>query len=328
MQESEQMSLPFEADDVAALQEAREEALLEAQQARMARRSRTLKQVRRERVLEAPCRLGDGLTLISGLQRACKLVPLDVQKKPAEYDELPLDEERDVSERLEFEGSCFSKTRYIHPRFLRRCGDVSSYSVTCRLPVCSMGNSAVGDTLPVHAICHKFCDRLPVYRQLKFFSDYGLVGVDEPMLARWMQAVADVLTPLYGMFRELIQASEQLQVYEAPTGDIRDKRPIGHMQAIRCAETGRVHYCWLEELSVVAPERGEVLSVPPVVRDLFVAAPGEGALSALFYTFIGECERCGVEFGEWLLATLQALPGYRGDLRALLPQADVGQPSA
>ena len=56
MQESEQMSLPVEADDVAALQEAREEALLEAQQARMARRSRTLKQVRRERVQEAPCR--------------------------------------------------------------------------------------------------------------------------------------------------------------------------------------------------------------------------------------------------------------------------------
>lgn len=320
MQESGQMSLPFEECDVAALQEAREVAMQEAQLARAARRTRTVKQGKREQVQEEPCRLSDGLTLISGLQRACKLVPLEVQKSPLEYDEQPVDEARDVSERLEFDGACFSKTRYIHPRFLRRAEAEDTYSVTCRLPVCTMGNSAVGDTLLVHAICNKFCDRLPVYRQLKFFSDRGLVGVDEAMLSRWMQIAAEALRPLYAAFKERVMASKSLQVYEAPTGDIRDKRPIGHMRANRCANTGAVYYCWLEELSVVAPERGEVLDTPPVLTGLFVAAPGEGALSALFYTFIGECERCGVDFGEWLLATLQALPGCKGKQAALLPQ--------
>ncbi len=318
MQESEQMSLPFGAEEVAALQAAREEAVQAAQQERESRRVRTVKQGRRSRVQSAPCRLEGGLQLISGLQRACKLVPREVQKKPLDYEELPTDEAQDVSERLEFEGSCFSKTRFVHPRFLRK-GEADSYTVTCRLPVGIMGNSAVGDTLPVHAICNKFCDRLPLYRQLKFFCDYGLVGVNEDMLHSWMQTVAAALTPLYRAFYEKLQESESLQVYEAPTGDIRDKRPIGHMRATRCAETGQVHYCWLEELSVPVPERGEVLDAPPVVRELFVSAPGEGAMSALFYTFIGECERCGLEFGEWLLDTLRALPGYRGEPAALLP---------
>ena len=322
MQESEQMSLPFEADDVAALQAAREEAMLVAQQERESRRARTVKQGRRSRVQEVPCRLGEGLQLISGLQRACKLVPLEVQKKPLNYEELPTDEALDVSERLEFEGNCFSKTRFIHPRFIRKGESESSYTVTCRLPACTLGNSAVGDTLPLHAICHKFCDRLPLYRQLKFFCDYGLVGVDEAMLSQWMKAVADALTPLYRAFYDIVQQSERLQVYEAPTGDIRDKRPIGYMRALRCAESERVYYSWLEELSVAVPERGEVLDTPPVARALFVSAPGEGAMSALFYTFIGECERCGLVFGEWLLNTLRTLPGYRGELAALLPQAE------
>lgn len=321
MQESEQLSLPFEECDVVALQEARVEAMQEAQLARQARRSRTVKQERRSELRDVPCRLPEGLRMISGLQRACKLVPLEVQKKPLEYDEQPLDETLDVSERLEFEGACFSKTRYVHPRFLKKSEEGRACYVTCRLPICTMGNSAVGDTLLVHAICNKFCDRLPVYRQLKFFSDYGLVGVDEAMLTSWMQAVSKALEPLYASFYEELQLSESLQVYEAPTGDIRDKRPIGHMRATRCAVSGRVHYFWLEELSVAVPERGEVLEVPPVQRDLFVAAPGEGALSALFYTFMGECERCGQDFGEWLLATLQALPGRRANLAGLLPKA-------
>ena len=63
MQESEQMSLPFEADDVAALEAAREEAMLVAQQERESRRTRTVKQGRRSRVQEVPCRLGEGLQL-------------------------------------------------------------------------------------------------------------------------------------------------------------------------------------------------------------------------------------------------------------------------
>lgn len=318
--ESEQMSLPFEAEDVVALQEARVEALQAEQQERLARRSRTVKQGRRSRVHELPCRLEEALNLISGLQRACKLVPTEVQKKPLDYDEQPLDEERDVSERLEFEGACFSRTRYNHPRYLKKGETPGAYYVTCRLPSCTMGNSAVGDTLLVYAICNKFCERMPLYRQLKFFSDHGLVGVDERMLSRWMQKAAEVLTPLYEQFYQAIQSSESIQVYEAPTGDIRDRRPIGHMRATRCAESGRVYYRWLEELSVAVPERGVVLDSPPVARELFVSAPGEGTLSALFYTFIGECERCGLDFGEWLLTTLQALPGYKGALVELLPK--------
>lgn len=320
VQESEQMSLPFEAEDVVALQEAREEALQAEQQERLSRRSRTVKQGRRSRVHELPSRLEEGLTLISGLQRACKLVPTEVQKKPLDYDEQPLDEARDVSERLEFEGACFSRTRYNHPRYLKKGETPGAYYVTCRLPSCTMGNSAVGDTLLVYAICNKFCERLPLYRQLKFFSDHGLVGVDEKMLSCWMQKAAEALNPLYELFYQTLQESETLQVYEAPTGDIRDRRPIGHMRATRCAATGRVHYSWLEELSVAVPERGEVLDTPPVAHELFVSAPGEGTLSALFYTLIGECERCGLDFGEWLLTTLQVLPGYKGALAELLPK--------
>ena len=323
MQDSEQMSLPFEASDVVALQEAREEALLEAQQARAGRRTGSAgKAARRTSLLkEEPCCLGEGLRLISGIQKVCKLVPTEVQKKPLEYDELPLDESRDISERLEFDGSCFRRTRYMHPRFLKKGESETSYFVTCRLPECILGNSAIGDTLPVHAICNKFCDHLPLYRQLKFFSDHGLVGVDEPMLNNWLQTVAAALAPLYEALYTQLQDSESLQIYEAPIGDIRDKRPIGHMRATRCALTGRVHYRWLEELAVTVPERGLVLDEPPVAHELFVAAPGEGAISALFYTFIGECERCAIVLGEWLRATFQALPGCKVAPVALLPKA-------
>lgn len=313
------MSLPFEADDVVALQEAREEALQEAQMARVARRSRMVRRSRRERVEEQACRLDEGLKLISGLQRACKLVPPEVQKKPLEFDELPTDELRDVSERLEFDGNCFSKTRYIHPCYVKKGEEEGVYTVTCRLPVCTMGNSAIGDSLPVYSVCNKFCERLPLYRQLKFFSDRGLVGVDEQMLSRWMERTAAVLQPLYEAFYQQLLLSEDLQVYEVPTGDIRDKRPIGHMCATRSAQSGQVHYRWREELSVVVPERGVALAEPPVARELFVSAPGEGALSALFYTFMDECGRCDCDFAEWLLTTLRALPGYRGDVLALLP---------
>ncbi len=334
VQESEQvqMQLPFTESEVAALQEAREVAIQAAAAEREGRRSRTVKQGRRSRVQEEPCRMGDGLRLISGVEKICKLVPLEVQKKPLDYDELPLDEARDVSERLEFEGMYFRKTRYHHPRFLRKEADENAYFVTCRLPECILGNSALGDSLLVHAICNKFCERLPMYRQLKFFSDHGLIGVSEEMLNGWMRKVAEVLTPLYEFFYCELQEKDSLQIYEAPTSDIRDKRPIGHMSATRDAETGRVHYRWREELSVAVPEKGEVLSSPPLMREsLFISAPGEGEMSALFYTFMEECERCGLVFGEWLLRTLQALPGHRGSLAGLLPEmppAEIEEPAA
>lgn len=322
MQESEQvqMSLPFTESEVAALQESREEALQAAATERTSRRPRTVKQGRRAAANETPCRLGSELRLISGIHRACKLVPTEVQKKMLDYDELATDEVRDVSERLEFDGSHFVLTRYQHPRFLRSDAGDDAYYITCRLPECTMGNSAVGDTLLVHSVCNKFIDRLPLYRQLKFFSDSGLVGVNEPMLSHWLQITADVLRPLYDFFLTQLYEGAELQIYEVPTADIRDKRPIGHMAATRSAADGRVHYRWSDELPVVMPGREQVLEQPPVQRDpLFIAAPGEGELSAIFYTFIDECDRCGVVFGEWLLATLQNLPGARGRLGDLLP---------
>ncbi len=322
MQENEQvqMDLPFAEPDVVALQEAREEALHEAAQERESRRSRTVRQGRCSRVQEQPCRLGAQLRLISGIRRACKLVPTEVQKKMLDYDEQTTDEARDVSERLDFDGEHFVLTRYQHPRFLRRDAAEDAYYVTCRLPECTLGNSAVGDSLLVSAICNKFCERLPLYRQLKFFSDNGLVGVDESMLNEWLLTAAAALRPLYEQFCCLLQDEDDIQIYEVPTSDIRDKRPIGHMTALRSAATGKVHYRWREELSVVVHAKGVVLEQPPIPREpLFIAAPGEGELSALFYTFIDECERCGLVFGEWLQTTLQALTGHRGSLNALLP---------
>ena len=322
MQESEQvqMDLPFAEPDVIALQEAREEALHEAAQERENRRSRTVRQGRRLRVQEQPCRLGEQLRLISGIRRACKLVPTEVQKKMLDYDEQTTDESRDVSERLDFDGEHFVLTRYQHPRFLRRDAGEDAYYVTCRLPECTLGNSAVGDSLLVSAVCNKFCERLPLYRQLKFFSDNGLVGVDEPMLNEWLLTAAAALRPLYDLFSHLLQEEDEFQIYEVPTSDIRDKRPIGHMLALRSSVSGKVHYCWREELSVVVHAKGIALEQPPIQREaLFIAAPGEGELSAVFYTFIDECERCGLVFGEWLHSTLQALVGYRGNLVSLLP---------
>lgn len=325
--EQEQMILPFTESEVAALQVAREEALAAAATERLCRRSRTVKQSRRGQSSGEPCRLGEGLKLISGIRRACKLVPTEVQKKMLDYDELATDETQDVSERLEFDGAHFILTRCQHPRFLRREAGEDAYYVTCRLPECTLGNSAVGDSLLVHAVCNKFFARLPLYRQLKFFSDFGLVGVDESTLSGWLQAVTKALLPLYELFyTRLHEQVESLQVYEAPTSDIRGKRPIGYMCATRAGDTGQVHYRWREELSVHMPEHGEVLAQPPVMREpLFIAAPGEGELSAVIYTFLDECERCGVVFGQWLLDTLHALPGHRGDLTPLLPRGGEAQ---
>ncbi len=318
--EQEQMILPFTESEVAALQLAREEALAAAATERMYRRTRTVKQSRRGQLRGEPCRLDERLKLISGIRRACKLVPTEVQKKMLDYDELATDEIQDVSERLEFDGAHFILTRCQHPRFLRRDAAEDAYYVTCRLPECTLGNSAVGDSLLVHAVCNKFYTRLPLYRQLKFFSDFGLVGVDEATLADWLQAVVKALLPLYEAFYSQLQELGSLQVYEAPTSDIRGKRPIGYMCATRSVATGQVHYRWREELSVHMPELGEVLEQPPVTRDaLFIAAPGEGELSAVIYTFLDECERCGQVFGQWLLDTLHALPGHRGDFSPLFP---------
>ncbi len=323
MQDSEQvqMTLPFTESEVAALQEAREEAQQAAATAKMSRRARTVKQGRQGKLSDSPCRLDNGLKLISGIRRACKLVPTEVQKKMLEYDELPTDESEDVSERLEFDGAHFVLTRYQHPRFLRREGGENSYYVACRLPAGILGNSAVGDSLLVHAVCNKFEECLPLYRQLKYFSDHGLVGVDEVMLSSWLQSVAQALEPLYRLFRQQLADVGELQVYLAPTSDIRDKRPIGHMRATRSTVTGQVYYCWMEELSVILPGGAEITEQPPVQREpLFIAAPGEGELSAILYTFVDECKRCGLVFGQWLLETLRALPGHRGDLARLLPR--------
>ena len=118
----------------------------------------------------------------------------------------------EVTEELEYEPGTLYVNRYVRPKYARADGEGVIIAV---LPVRPIEKGIAGPGLLAHLAIGKYVDHLPLYRQRKQFLRHD-VKLPASTLGDWIRATCELLTPLYGLQRSVIQQAAYLQVDETP----------------------------------------------------------------------------------------------------------------
>lgn len=98
----------------------------------------------------------------------------EVKKNTLEYEELPLDERKDVINRITYIPGHFRIRRYETPRF-RQCGKwAGKHILQSDAPANTLGSSPVSEIVIAHVIFNKYHQQQPLYRTLREFANNGL----------------------------------------------------------------------------------------------------------------------------------------------------------
>ena len=98
----------------------------------------------------------------------------------------------DATEILEYIPGSFRVTRHVRPKMSCRCCENITQAPVPSLPI---ERGLAGPGLLAHVLVGKFCDHLPLYRQVEIFARSG-VDLDRSTLADWVGQTARLLRPL------------------------------------------------------------------------------------------------------------------------------------
>jgi len=126
-----------------------------------------------------------------------------------------------ITEVLEYiPGKLFVK-KYIRPKYVF---PEEGKIVTAELPSLPIPRGNAGPSLLAHLIISKYVDHLPFYRQVQQFKRYGY-DVAESTIIDWFNASCNLLMPLYGNLRKLVQSSDYLMGDETPIKVLTKDKP-------------------------------------------------------------------------------------------------------
>ena len=134
-------------------------------------------------------------------------------KNPEDWTEL----EPEVTEVLEYEpGKCYVRRIVRHKYVLRnKKQEVTTAVVTAKLPTAyqPLARSYAGATLLAELMINKYVNHLPFYRQIQMFKQVGM-NLPPPTVNGWFRDTSDLLRPLYYRLKELVLATDYIQVDE------------------------------------------------------------------------------------------------------------------
>lgn len=110
--------------------------------------------------------------------------------------------------------------RLVVIRYIRRCYIQDLDALTCRkimagAPARPIPRCLASPALLAQMICDKFCDHLPLYRQLQRFERVG-VQISSSTFNNWVQKTAELLGPLYELQQKEVLSTPYLKVDESP----------------------------------------------------------------------------------------------------------------
>ncbi len=151
------------------------------------------------------------------------LYPEEVNQKEEEWMEL----EAEVTEVLEHEpGKCYVR-RIIRHKYVRKNkqSEESAPIVTPKLPTSyqPIARSYAGSSLLAELMIGKYVYHLPFYRQIQMFKQMG-VNLPPPTVNDWFKDTADLLRPLYYRLKEIVLASDYIQVDETTLPVVNDEK--------------------------------------------------------------------------------------------------------
>ena len=133
----------------------------------------------------------------------------------------------EVTEQLEYSPGKLFVNRYVRSKYVKVEGDRTKVLIG-KLPECPLPKCIAGPNLLAALITAKFIDHVPLYRQSQMFKREGVVIADST-LGGWVNAVAQLLKPLYEAQKKKVLSTSYLQADETPIQVLEsEKRGSSH----------------------------------------------------------------------------------------------------
>ena len=110
-------------------------------------------------------------------------------------------------------------------RACRRCSTVNAAPLAERI----VEKGLASDAVVIDTVVAKYCDHLPLYRQVVMLEREAGVEIGRATLDGWVMRVGESLTPIVGAMRRDLLAASYLQADETPVPvQMHDKRGADH----------------------------------------------------------------------------------------------------
>lgn len=119
----------------------------------------------------------------------------------------------ETSEQLDIEPAKIKVLR--HRRQKYACPCCEQHLITATKPAQPIEKSIATPGLLAYIAVSKYCDALPLYRQIAIFKRIG-VGLDRTTLANWMIKMGDLVQPVINRLSEFINEQSVLHMDETP----------------------------------------------------------------------------------------------------------------
>ena len=131
----------------------------------------------------------------------------------------------DITEELEYIPGKLFVRQYVRPKYAKPDGEGI---ITAELPIRPIEKGIAGPGLLAQTIIDKFCDHLPVYRQIERFKREGVM-LSSSTVGDWIAGTCALLSPLYDALKKEVLASDYLQADETPIKVLdKDKKGTTH----------------------------------------------------------------------------------------------------
>lgn len=121
----------------------------------------------------------------------------------------------EVTDELDYRPARFFRRRITRPKFVRRA-DPEAAPITAKLPGRVIEGGIAAPGLIAQVVVAKYCDHLPLYRQEQIYHSRHGVDLPRQSLARWVEAAASWLQPIYRQMRQGIFEDSYVQADETP----------------------------------------------------------------------------------------------------------------
>jgi len=118
----------------------------------------------------------------------------------------------DVSEQLEYVPASFRVIRHVRPKLACSCCDCIVQAPAASRPI---ERGLAGPGLLAHVLVAKFADHMPLYRQSAIYAREG-VELERSLLANWVGASSNLLSPLVEALRRHVFAATKLHADDTP----------------------------------------------------------------------------------------------------------------
>lgn len=138
------------------------------------------------------------------------------------YRELP----PEVTEVLEFEPGRFYVRRIIRHKYVLKTHQAESAEppiVTAPPAVLPLARSYAGASLLAELMINKYVNHLPFYRQIQMFKREG-IHLAASTVNGWFRETADLLRPMYYRLKDIVLATDYIQVDETTVPVVMDEK--------------------------------------------------------------------------------------------------------